>query len=245
MIIFGFFYTSKAGEVFRIIRIHDIIKCVTKKLFLKRNRKIKRWLTKNRVILISAVTLLFSGSISYAYVMNENEMIIDSASCKPVLDLIAKAESNDNYNAYFGNSKNTATDFTSMTIGEVLRWQERYVAEGSPSSAVGRYQIINTTLTGLVRDLKISENEKFTEDIQDSMAVSLLKRRGIESYVNGSLSDKAFAANLAKEWAGLPRMTGTDPEKSYYAEDGLNKSLVKPASVLEAIKPIEKQSTIL
>jgi muramidase (phage lysozyme) len=129
--------------------------------------------------------------------------------------------------------------FTDMSIAEVLHWQKEFVAQGNPSSAVGRYQIINTTLDGLVNELGIEPTQKFDPPTQDKMAIALLERRGAEAYVNKELSEEEFAANLAKEWAALPKVIGDNPEQSYYAGDGLNKSHVEPQEVLKAIEPIE------
>lgn len=205
----------------------------------RRFRALKRRTIRHKLASLIAVALFIGGLVSYANYMDNQRFSIDRASSKPLLDLIAKAESSGNYNAYFGNSTNTKIQFTKMSIADVMKWQKEYVASGSASSAVGRYQIIDTTLAGLVREMRLDPSQTFDEKLQDDMAITLLERRGAEQYVNDELSDKEFAANLAKEWAGLPKMTGDNPEDSYYAGDGLNKSRVKPGHVLGAIKPIE------
>ena len=125
-----------------------------------------------------------------------------------------------------------------MSIAEVLAWQARYVQQGSPSDAVGRYQIISPTLKGLVQQLGIDGTQKFDRPTQDRLAIALLERRGSERYVNGELTRQDFAANLAKEWAALPKTTGNNPESSYYAADGLNASLVRTDEVLQAIEHV-------
>lgn len=200
-------------------------------------RSVKRNVQRNRLPIVTM--LLFAGLFLYATYMTPDKTELDPASSKPLLDLIAKAESNGNYNAYFGNSTNTSVRFTSMSIAEVMNWQRQYIADGSPSSAVGRYQIIDSTLAGLVKEMGIDPKQKFDERTQDRMAITLLERRGAEAYLKNELSETEFAASLAKEWAGLPKMTGENPEESYYASDGLNKSRVKPDLVLGAIKPIQ------
>lgn len=164
------------------------------------------------------------------------------SSYRPLLNLIASVESRGNYNAYFGNAHNSSVDFTKMSIAEVLEWQAQYVADGSPSSAVGRYQIIDTTLAGLIRDMNLDESQLFDESMQDRMAMTLLERRGSVSYVNNRLSRQDFAANIAKEWASLPSVTGANPDASYYAGDGLNQSLIGKEKVLSAIDEIEPES---
>lgn len=164
---------------------------------------------------------------------------IDPAAYRPLLDTIAKGESNGNYNAYYGNASNTDLRFTDMSIAEVLKWQSEYVRQGSPSSAVGKYQIINKTLKGLVAKLDIDTQAKFDEAMQDRMAVALLEKRGSEDYASKKLSKQQFAANLAKEWAALPRVLGANPEQSYYAGDGINKVQISIDEVYRALATLE------
>lgn len=173
--------------------------------------------------------------------MNNQRPTIDSAAYTPLLDVIAKAESNGNYNAYFGNAGNSQIKFTDMTVAEVMKWQADFIAQGQPSSAVGRYQIISTTLSGLVNRKIVDVNEKFDEATQDRLAIALVERRGSLDYVARQLSAHEFAANLAKEWAGLPRVLGGNPTDSYYAGDGLNKSRTSVEEVLGAIAPIRAE----
>lgn len=178
------------------------------------------------------------GVVGYAIHMNNQQPAVDPAAYKPLLNLIGRIESNDNYNAYFGNSQNTEIKFTDMSISEVLAWQSHFVAQGNASSAVGRYQIINTTLSGLVSRQIVDAHQKFDEATQDRLAIALLERRGSLDYVTKQLGPEQFAANLAMEWAALPRVIGGDPNSSYYASDGLNKSRANVDEVMKAIEPI-------
>lgn len=172
--------------------------------------------------------------------MQNNQPVVDPVAYKPLLNLIGRVESNDNYNAYFGNSTNTEIKFTDMTVNEVMAWQASFIAQGNASSAVGRYQIINTTLSGLVSRGIVSADKKFDEATQDHLAIALLERRGSLDYVTQQLTPQQFAANIAKEWAALPRVIGEDPNSSYYAGDGLNASRTNVDEVLKAIEPISK-----
>jgi conjugal transfer mating pair stabilization protein TraG len=152
-----------------------------------------------------------------------------------LLDTVAKGESNGNYNAYYGRADNSAIDFTSMSVTEVLSWQKDYVEKGSPSSAVGKYQFIRPTLEGLVDELKINKDDAFSKELQDRLAVALLERRGLHDYMSGKISLEQFAHNLSKEWAALPRVIGKDPDASYYAGDGLNKVRLSKADIYSGI----------
>lgn len=187
------------------------------------------------------VVVLYAGiALTYTIVSHMNrQLTVDPATCTPLLELIAQAESKGNYNAYFGNAGNQAVRFTEMSVAEVMQWQEEFIANGSPSSAVGRYQIISTTLAGLVQQLGIDTAQRFDEQLQDTLALALLERRGAIGYVNGDITKEQFAAELAKEWAGLPRVIGDAPEQSYYAGDGLNEALVGVDEVLAAVGVVE------
>jgi muramidase (phage lysozyme) len=211
----------------------------TPKFLRKRLRAFRRWRKNNAFKLTASVVLLLAGVFAYAGYMGNQRLSADPESYRPLLNLIASVESGDNYDAYFGNSRNTEIAFTDMPVADVIKWQKEYVAKGSPSSAVGRYQIINTTLEGLVNELGIEPSQKFDPPTQDKMAVALLERRGAEDYVNDDLSKEEFAANLAREWAALPQVIGDSPERSFYAGDRLNASRVAPQKVLEAIEPIK------
>jgi muramidase (phage lysozyme) len=209
---------------------------VFSKIKRKTIRTIKRWFrNKNFVLSLSAILLIMSAVIYSNYIENKR-LTVDPATYVPLLQLIASAESNDNYNAYFGNASNASVDFTKMTIAQVMKWQEAHVQQGNPSNAVGKYQIISTTLSGLIQRLGIDTNQKFDPSMQDNLAMRLIERRGAEEYVNNKLTRDQFAANLAKEWAGLPKVIGENPSDSYYASDGLNKSRVKVGEVLKAIE---------
>lgn len=161
------------------------------------------------------------------------------ANYTELLSTIAEGESKGNYNAYFGNANNTEIDFTTMTVAEVLAWQQQYVAEGHVSSAVGKYQFINTTLRGLVREMQIDEAALFDPALQDRLAIRLLERRGAQDYLRGRISREQFAHNLSQEWAALPRVTGNNPAASYYADDGLNKAQLSVDEVLVAIASLQ------
>lgn len=197
-----------------------------------------RALRSTRARLLAAGCLLCAGLIGYAIYMSTHRHTVDPTTYAQLLQLIARVESKDNYNAYFGHAHNTSIKFTDMTLDEVQQWQQKSIAQGAASSAVGKYQIVDTTLAELIAQLGLDKTQKFDAELQDRLAIALLERRGSESYVNQEISRHEFAANLAKEWAALPRVVGENPESSYYAGDGLNQALVSSADVLRAIKPI-------
>lgn len=210
-----------------------------KNILRKQLRRITKRFKKQRFFIVISLLIFIAGTLAYTTYMQNRRLEVDPASYSPVLTLIAKAESNNNYNAYFGNATNSEVQFTNMTISEVMAWQAQYVQQGAASSAVGRYQIIDSTLAGLVRQLAIPVSQKFDQAMQDKLAVALLERRGSEKYVNKELTPHEFAANLAKEWAALPKVIGDKPDESFYASDRLNKSRVSVAEIIQAIEPIK------
>lgn len=63
-----------------------------------------------------------------------------------------------------------------------------------------------------MRDLKkemgLTDDMKFDKRLQDRMAMQLLKKRGLDDWQAGKLSDDQFMDNLAHEWASLPKADG-------------------------------------
>ncbi len=153
-------------------------------------------------------------------------------SGNPLLELIADKESGADYNRVYGAGIQR-TNLTGMTVDEVLQWQRNYVNSGSPSSAAGKYQIIQKTLHGLKDEMGLSGKELFDEKMQDRMAEHLLDRRGYQEYLSGHLSEEKFMRNISKEWASMPKDASG---QSYYAGDGLNKAHATPATLLLAIR---------
>ena len=152
-----------------------------------------------------------------------------------LLNIIGQAESNGNYNAYYGHASNQKIQFASMSLNDVIKWQNTFVKNGSPSSAVGKYQFIRKTLQDLMRSAGVNGNEIFTQTMQDRLATVLLNRRGLSKYLSGAITKEQFADDLAKEWASLPMDSG----QSYYAGDSLNAALVSRSVVLNAIEQLK------
>lgn len=154
-----------------------------------------------------------------------------------ILDFISGPESNGNYNAVWGNANNKE-GLSKFSVAEILARQAATVRRGG-QSATGRYQFIRRTLAGLVEEMGIDPSTKFTPELQDTMALHLLKRRGLDKYRNGQITVEQFGNNLALEWASLPNLTTYKSKDgktrregaSAYAGDGLNKSHVTTDAV--------------
>lgn len=212
------------------------------KLLKKLHRKLRRtfkqgWRVMHRrpALALLVVIVLISGSI--IYMQNQRgPTMVDPSAYTPLLNTIAQGESNGNYNAHYGKADNESVRFTDMTIEQVLQWQEEFVRQGSPSSAVGKYQIIRPTLLKLVQSLKLDPTQtRFDPATQDRLAIALIEKRGAIDYVENKLTREQFAANLSQEWAALPKVIGENPNDSYYAGDGLNHARISIDQILAAL----------
>lgn len=152
---------------------------------------------------------------------------------RPVLDLLGKSEGTDwnprkkrgrgynetlAYGAYTGGH----VELVSMALSQIDALQTRMLrhpANKWNSSAIGRYQIVRTTMRAIRKVLNLSGSLLFDRDMQDRMACYLLGVRGIDKWLAGRLSTDTLLSNLAKEWASLPTPSG----KGHY--DGQNASV--------------------
>ena len=94
-------------------------------------------------------------------------------------------------------------NLTDMTVGEVIAAQNKKLSntEGFIHAA-GKYQFIGNTLPGVVESAGIPLNSKFSPEIQDQLAVTLMKQRGAAPWLadkrTGLLEDKAGIALIEK-----------------------------------------------
>jgi hypothetical protein len=98
-----------------------------------------------------------------------------------------------------------------MTLQEIDALQTKMLkhpANCFNSSALGRYQIVRTTLRTVRKSLSLPANALFDSEMQDRCACYLLGLRGIDKYLAGRLSEDTLIDNLAREWASLPTVSG-------------------------------------
>jgi len=123
---------------------------------------------------------------------------------------------------YSGSKLAPPKPITTMSINELLAWQDASVAAGSESSAAGRYQIIRKTLRGLVAKMGLNGSETFNQELQDRLAVELMNEAGLAQFKAGEITASEFGNRLSGVWAALPRVSGDGAGRSTYAGDGLN-----------------------
>jgi len=157
------------------------------------------------------------------------ETISPTRKGNELLDFIGRLESSDNYNIVVGGE---IRPLTKMTVKEVRKLQKDRL-DKKLDTAVGRYQIKQSTFEETARKLGIVENSLFDETLQDQMGRHLLKIRGFEDFKAGKISTEELIKKLSKEWAAI----STDKSnKSYYDNDGKNRALTNFKTIKDLLE---------
>jgi hypothetical protein len=154
---------------------------------------------------------------SYPSTANTYQAFSAAANYKPLLDLIASRESMG-YGQYDAMNRGGAAGGTvaigsansvdvfgrglsSMTVSEVMDLQR-----SNKVHAAGRYQIIASTLRGLMNgsygSTGVNPDDRFDAATQDKLAIALLKGRA-GRFLNGSGSISGAVTGMGQEWIGL------------------------------------------
>lgn len=168
-------------------------------------------------------------------------------AAQPLLAFVRKTETGFSderaYDTMYGHKKISPV-LTKLTLDQAIAAGPGWT-RAHKSSAAGAYQFMNATLKDLKRSLGLSGSMTMTPFEQDELGYALLKRRGFEKFLAGSMSLEAFGKALAQEWASFPVLAATNGGsravqrgQSYYAGDGLNKALVKPEEVEQLLLTI-------
>lgn len=133
-----------------------------------------------------------------------NGKMFGDAEVQSLLKKIDATEAGGDYNKLYNNAEQgpfSGRKITEMTIGELKEFTDpsgeygQYVKEKNPrgvvSTPLGRYQIVGTTLRDAQTALGITDDTKFTEEVQDRMFLFLYNRRNRPGQ------------NFADEWEGL------------------------------------------
>lgn len=158
----------------------------------------------------------------------------------PLLELMRQGESGAaGYNAYNRGTytgsdgkqhirgANGAIDFSQFTLGQVQDLQHLGRQDPDRVFAIGKYQIIPTTMDRSVEALGLDRSQRFTPQLQDKIFSEYLivdKRPAVHDYITGEpgASLQAAQKGLAMEWASFG-----DPDKggrSYYG--GANRASI-------------------
>ncbi len=161
---------------------------------------------------------------------------------RPLLDLIGFAEGTDRKRGYnetlaYGAFTGGDVNVVGLTLQQIDALQTRMLKHPKNSlnsSALGRYQIVRTTLRTIRRTLGLPASALFDAAMQDRCACYLLGLRGIDKYLAGRLSEDTLIDNLAREWASLPTTSG----KGAYAGQT---TAVKPDRVRQVLAEVKKR----
>ena len=144
-----------------------------------------------------------------------------------ILSTIYGIESNNDYDAWNNRAKNPPSQaLTSLTVKEIMDYQGN---ENGPAAGAG--QIKYNTLKYLLNTGTLSEDDLFTESVQDAANNKLLDRRGFNSWLNGEIDNLTFGSNIASEWASIPLLfdqtvNGKAKERGDSRYGGSNEALI-------------------
>jgi muramidase (phage lysozyme) len=183
-----------------------------------------------------------AGGFTGGFVTETLDSSYTQGALTPLLDFIGRAEGAgyDTIVGFISRSDYPSRPITSMTVDEILAWQDS-IDQKYNSEAVGRYQVIEDTLRGLKVSGIVSGNELFSPATQDKIAIALLKGRGLNRFLSDSITAEQFGDNLAKEWASLPVITGPNAGRGYYAGQGGKISTKEVLSVLQKVKDYKNE----
>lgn len=161
----------------------------------------------------------------------------------PMLSLIGSLEGPAGYNDFYrGSPISPPRPLISMSIRQVLSFQDRAVAAGSRSSAAGRYQFLRTTLRDLAAKGRISLDAPFDRRTQNYLARMMLASCG---YYDPNGDHRAIGNCLSRIWAALPVVSGRNAGRSHYHGIAGNKALTTPSRVVQVIRARMSQRTLM
>jgi hypothetical protein len=131
-------------------------------------------------------------------------------------EMVGKIESKGNYNAFNRGTAGVSTggplNLVGMTIGDIKAQQALPKNDPSRLFAVGKYQIVPTTMKETVENLGVQNNELYTPALQEKMFRKFLigdKRKKLKGYIMGKHDDlDAAQIDLANEFASVPKPGG-------------------------------------
>ena len=156
----------------------------------------------------------------------------------PLAELIGRAESDTvgGYNAAnngraMGLGKNGLVKVFGRDAKNVTIAQVKHKQNVGALYAVGRYQMIPTTLRAAQKWANLPDSATFGPQNQDKLFLKLLKykRPTVWDFLNGRASLSAAVQSLAREWAGVPTLSG----RSFYRNG--NKANVSVSQVKKAL----------
>lgn len=124
----------------------------------------------------------------------------NSAASAAMLDAIASTESGKaGYDAVLGNGRygTPSKAVSSMTLDEAFAFGRQVRARHGSSSALGRYQIVGTTMRAAQKALGVSGDAPFDPAMQDRMARWIARSQGLGAWEGLKGNSRAMAAARA------------------------------------------------
>jgi hypothetical protein len=98
------------------------------------------------------------------------------------------------------------------TIEEVMafqKWMLKNIAGKNVNTAIGRFQMIPSTLAAVVtkgeKRGEVSRTDKFTPATQNKLLKVLLDDIGYQKFLSGKMTKEQFTARIAGTWAGIAK----------------------------------------
>lgn len=145
----------------------------------------------------------------------------------------------------------TKANLSEMTINQVLARNKKPFGDPDRMNAVGRYQIVASTMKGLVSKMGLTGEEKLTPEMQDRLFMALMPKATTD-YVSGRSTDRnAAITGLAKEYAsiGVPvdmkgYVQNVRAGQSFYQGYGGNKANPQSLSKVAAALDVARAQTV-
>jgi hypothetical protein len=154
-------------------------------------------------------------------------------------DLVGQAESGKaSYSAFNRGvvSSRGSMDFSQMTVAEIMALQALDAHDPKRLFAVGKYQLIPSSLKEAVRRLQISGSTMFTPQVQEQIFrnyVLGIKRSQIKAYITAKSDDlNAAQIALAMEFSSVAR---PDTNESHFGGAGATKPAVSARQTAQAL----------
>ena len=142
--------------------------------------------------------------------------ILQDSTLQAVKDRVSEVEGTDDAGGYDrllgGQEDNFGIKPSEMTVAEILDFQNKrgegsYAAYsqdavGRIATPVGKYQVVGTTLQGLVDSGVVNLDDKFDVETQEKIGSHLIESRGL---FDENMTQEEFERNLGLEFEGIAK----------------------------------------
>jgi muramidase (phage lysozyme) len=164
------------------------------------------------------------------------------AILRSLLEIISKGEGTNRpsgYNIIYGYDKYKTDDMknqlektplSKMTLEQVQEFQKKLIEQTrgtlSPpiskkkgSGAVGKYQINYKNIKNWLKKKRFNKNTIFSPEVQDEMAVELLKESKLDDLINLKITPEEFHNRVANIWHSFEKYNTPDKKKKIKSDE--------------------------